>query len=1137
MKFGVLLRWVLVGSTSLVAACGSGASQFGGGQDGGSSDGTRSDGPVLNLGDSGGGSDAKAHGGRCNPLTCEKLGYNCGPAGDGCGSSLDCGKCTGAETCGGGGKFSVCGGSSACVPKTCTELGIGCGPAGDGCGGSLDCGLCKGLDTCGGGGKPSVCGSSYTGSVDGGVDGGGLCVPLTCADQNISCGPAGDGCGNALSCPTCPTGQTCGGGGTPAVCGSPASSCKPKTCAELNVNCGPVADGCGGLAVSTTGNTTSCGTCNSPDFCGGGGKPSVCGTDFIPPDGGLDGGACVPQTCASQNIGCGPAGDGCGNALTCPTCPTGKTCGGAGVNGQCGTPSVPCVPKTCVELGVTCGPAGDGCGGVAVSSTGNTTTCGTCNSPDICGGGGTPGVCGDVPPCNNLCPYQGKCAGGVTATLTGQVVAGTLAAYLPATAPNSPDPVPNVVVYVPNIAPAAFALGVQCTVCGADITGDPLAQTTTNAQGNFTLTNIPVPPSGVIPIVIQLGRWRRIFGLGNTNNPGVPVTCAGPNSVTLRMPRNPTEGDIPFTAISTGNVDPMECVLLKMGVDQAQFTVPGGGGRIEVYQGNGAIVGTTTPYAYPETTLDPDVSGSTTTLDEYDQVLFPCWGDDPRTDAANQKTANQQNNLITYTANGGRVFGTHFSYSWLYNDPPFEGTVASWVDDTQYASATATIVQPSTFADVNTFFSWMTGLAWNGATAGGTFAVTNPRNDFTAPVTAADNAELWMNAASSVAQKKGPPTTANYPLVYTFPYGTTATTQCGKVVYSDFHVSAIAGGASGDSDDNFPAECTTSPMSAQEKALEYLIWDLSSCPPAPPGPTCTPQTCETLGFNCGQAGDGCGNSLDCGSCSDAGCETCGGGGQPGVCGGTCCVPTTCTALGIQCGPAGNGCGGTLSCGSCPTGQTCGGGGINGQCGAPDGGTCVPETCLTLGFNCGPAGDGCGGSLNCGSCSDAGCQSCGGGGAPGVCGGSCCVPETCMSQNIQCGPAGDGCGGSLNCGGCPEGQICGGGGTDGVCGAPDSGTCVPLTCSGQGIDCGPAGNGCGGALSCGTCPSGQTCGGGGQPGKCGGTCTPKTCAQLGFNCGPAGNGCGGSLNCGTCVAPDTCGGGGMASVCGAPAGPN
>jgi IgGFc binding protein len=54
----------------------------------------------------------------------------------------------------------------------------------------------------------------------------------------------------------------------------------------------------------------------------------------------------------------------------------------------------------------------------------------------------------------------------------------------------------------------------------------------------------------------------------------------------------------------------------------------------------------------------------------------------------------------------------------------------------------------------------------------------------------------------------------------------------------------------------------------------------------------------------------------------------------------------------------------------------------------------------------------------------------------------------------------------------------------------------------------------------------------NPGKC----TPLTCAGQGFNCGSAGDGCGGLLNCGTCKAPETCGGGGVAEVCGSPSMP-
>ena len=60
------------------------------------------------------------------------------------------------------------------------------------------------------------------------------CTPGTC--QAGQCGEVPDGCGGTLSC-DCPSGQSCGGGGTPNVCG-----CTP-TCAD---KCPGEPDCCGG---------------------------------------------------------------------------------------------------------------------------------------------------------------------------------------------------------------------------------------------------------------------------------------------------------------------------------------------------------------------------------------------------------------------------------------------------------------------------------------------------------------------------------------------------------------------------------------------------------------------------------------------------------------------------------------------------------------------------------------------------------------------------------------------------------------------------------------------------------------------------------------------------------------------------
>src|SRR2546428_1548200 len=106
--------------------------------------------------------------------------------------------------------------------------------------------------------------------------------------------------------------------------------------------------------------------------------------------------------------------------------------------------------------------------------------------------------------------------------------------------------------------------------------------------------------------------------------------------------------------------------------------------------------------------------------------------------------------------------------------------------------------------------------------------------------------------------------------------------------------------------------------------------------------------------------------------------------------------------------------------------------------------------------------------------------------------------TCASPGFSCGSVPDGCGGTLNCGTCPSGQVCN---IYNQCGVP----CTPSTCAQVGANCGETGDGCGGIIDCGTCPAGQTC----NSIICVPSCTPATCQSLGYNCGTASDGCGGA----------------------------
>jgi hypothetical protein len=605
--------------------------------------------------------------------------------------------------------------------------------------------------------------------------------------------------------------------------------------------------------------------------------------DIVSEDSAI-GPTCRPRSCRAFGYNCGPNGDGCGGLIQCGGCTVPEFCGGGGFSrcgggfglGPDGAPL--CTPKTCLDLDFNCGPAGDGCGGML--------QCGFCQFPDVCGGGGKPGHCGNSLPCTNLCLQQQTCDSGTT-SVTGTIVAGTTPQF------GAPDPIYNALVYVPNGTVQPFQPGVQCSQCGADVSGEPLVATQTAPDGTFTLVNMPIGSN--IPLVIQLGRWRRQITIPNVS---ACTNTALPTSLT-RLPRNQSEGDIPLTAIATGSADQTECVLLKMGIDQAEFTMPAGTGRIQMYVANGSDLG-------PGTPTESQLTSNPAMLANYDIVVLPCEGSEL------QKPSPDQQNLIGYTGSGGRVFATHYSYTWLYNDAPFSTTAAWDINQNVPNQATGTI--DTSFQKGQDFATWLQAV---GALSGpNQIVIDNVRED--------------LDSVTPPSQRfiYGPG-----PFQYAFytPVGQPPAQQCGRVVFSDFHVtqSGLSQGTT------FPSECQLAdagPMTSQEKALEFMLFDLASCIPRPPQQ---------------------------------------------------CTPLTCAQENITCGPAGDGCGGLLACGDCPTPQTCGGGGVYGQCGYPDAGHCTPLTCQALGYNCGMNGDGCGHLVNCGTCVAP--QICGGGGKPSVCG--------------------------------------------------------------------------------------------------------------------------------------------------------
>jgi hypothetical protein len=658
-----------------------------------------------------------------------------------------------------------------CVAITC-PVGNGsyCGPIGDGCGGMIDCGPCPAGQVCGGpGGTYGICG------------GGPDCVPKGCTSPGGQfCGMIGDGCGHMIDCPACPAGMVCGGAGIPGVC-SGGPTCVPLTCDTAGGRyCGDVGDGCG--------HTLNCGDCPAPMVCGSGGTPNLCG----------GGPACVALTCTQPGGKfCEVIGDGCGKSLDCGGCPAGQTCGGGGTANLCGAPSSNCVPTKCDQpTGKYCGTIGDGCG--------KSVDCGGCAGADTCGGSGVANVCGNpAGRCTNLCLRQAMCPAGTKTTLTGTVLAPTPPKF------GAPDPIYNAIVYVPNGTVEAFKPNVSCDQCGTLVTGSPLVSTLSGADGKFTLEGVPTGDN--VPLVIQLGRWRRQIVIPHVD-PCVPLALTAEQT---RLPRNKTEGDIPQMALSTGAVDLLECVLRKVGIDDAEFTVPSGTGRVHLYVNNGAGFGGA---ANPKETA---LTASIDTLSKYDMALFACEG------GANTRPPADQARLVQYANAGGRAFITHYSYSWLYQNPAWMGTAQYNVDQAHPTDNNQAItgVIDQTFPKGMAFATWLaTVKAQSGP---GTIDILVPRHDVddVTPPT-----QRWIYTSN--------PKTVQH-LTFNTPVGTPVAQQCGRVLWSDFHVTD----AKLTGTPQFPSECNNNPMTPQEKVLEFMLFDLASCiqpdtapPPPPPMP-------------------------------------------------------------------------------------------------------------------------------------------------------------------------------------------------------------------------------------------------------------------------------------------------------------
>jgi hypothetical protein len=486
------------------------------------------------------------------------------------------------------------------------------------------------------------------------------------------------------------------------------------------------------------------------------------------------------------------------------------------------------------------------------------------------GGAGTCPVCSGIPDCSNA-PEVTRLSGrvitpGRTDDNTGNQVG-----------------VPNATVYLlrtssvtdlPAMPEGIPADGMSCDRCEDQMLGPVLAGAVTDATGAFTIEEF-VPVGIEVALVVKVGRFRRATTItlpaeAACQNTMLPTAL--PDNPT-RLPRDMMDGlavNIPKIAVTTGQVDAMECVLEKMGLAHTEFANPGGTARVSLYRGgpttgtppgSGARIDDMTPHA-------DTLYGSVATMLGYDLVVSDCEGQswDGQDNNFNERDAMGAS-VVEFVNRGGRMFASHLSFSWLHEngmaaydeaDPIATGLgpAATWstnADTTDMGTGVISVGRPSASPRIQNFADWMVNENVTMA-PGYDFMIDDPRSQ---------NTGLGPTSEEFVYQTDGNMRVQQFS--FNTPYGAPAEAACGRVAYSGFHVAAMSG-MNPFSNSIFPAHCMGD-LTNQEKVLLYMLFDLGACiGDTPPPPPCDPETCESVGAMCGFTPDGCGDVLDCGPC-------------------------------------------------------------------------------------------------------------------------------------------------------------------------------------------------------------------------------------------------------------------------------
>jgi hypothetical protein len=456
-----------------------------------------------------------------------------------------------------------------------------------------------------------------------------------------------------------------------------------------------------------------------------------------------------------------------------------------------------------------------------------------CNALGECDTQCTPG--GNQCPSGDVCSADGQCSASGACTGIGCDVVNCAAMNKPATtlsgtvyAPNGTLPLYGVQVYVPT---AAVGPVPACAQCDQTLPGTPVsAPAVTDENGKFSLSSVP---SGVpVPVVIATGKWRRILMLPAINacadNPLTALDTTLPKSIDDMTP-NTTSVDMPKIAISTGSADALECLVRKLGIADKEISSDAGTGHVNLFAdtmaggGEGAnkfmtgFAGGTGNFSDSQS-----LWGNLTKLEGYDIVINSCeGGQHPET-----KSQTEMNNMKMYADQGGRVFLSHWHNIWVAGSTQGGGNqapmvwpvIATWNYGNDPGNGTVDTIDETNNPKGPSFATWMLNVM--GSTVRDEIAIENNTAKQTCQMVDTTKGERWVYLSAGQTEY-----TQNFQ--FTTPNEMPVANRCGKVVFSDMHVSGDSKSSPGGT--GYPSQCSSLGLTPQEKAIAFMFFDIASC--------------------------------------------------------------------------------------------------------------------------------------------------------------------------------------------------------------------------------------------------------------------------------------------------------------------